>query len=594
MKIVLSNPLIVQVVSAGSRKMGHLAFRCVFLGVCLIGFLIVLARAETGTSSASLGELARAGAGLFANLSWIQVLLICLLGPLFTGGAITQQRHAQTLDVLLTTPMSNAQIVIGSLIGRLSFVLLLALGGLPFFLICRLYGGVTLGQILTSFGLAAAAALVTGSLAVAIGILWAGKNSAILVFYLISLAWLAMAFLEPLTQFRPVPGRCEVSWLTGIHPLLALSATFQGAQWPRVEELTGYSWPIRYYLARPALAFISLSLIGAGGFLGIASLMLRAAGGGRLITVCIRFGAFFRKVVPRIGKRGPPASRHPRSVWANSIAWREAVTRAGAGARGRLMRLIVLIAATTSIALLGAGLFGWIAPVHLDQWLAGTILVEFTGAVLLAGLAAATAITREKEARGLDLLIVTGLSTRYYLKGKLRGLAAFLIPLWAAPVGTIWLITAYQLVFGHIGFGAAGTRALVMPVMMAGYLSLACVVGMQVSLRSPNTIRANLIALALLLGGGLMLHGCIGPVLIDLPRLQTFLAPVSPYTLIPLVLAGQGKGIGLASGVRAGAGSPGMLLSGLAAATGLYLILFWAVYRNLVSNFTLVIRRQMR
>ncbi len=68
-----------------------------------------------------LAELAGTSAMLFQRMSYLQLMLVALLAPIFTAGAITQEKDSQTYDILLSTPLTNGQIVLGSLLSRLFF-----------------------------------------------------------------------------------------------------------------------------------------------------------------------------------------------------------------------------------------------------------------------------------------------------------------------------------------------------------------------------------------------------------------------------------------------------------------------------------------
>ena len=61
----------------------------------------------------------------FTWIAYLQIGLICILAPVFMGGAIAQEASPRTWEVLLTTPLGAAQIVLGNLFGRLFFVLAL-------------------------------------------------------------------------------------------------------------------------------------------------------------------------------------------------------------------------------------------------------------------------------------------------------------------------------------------------------------------------------------------------------------------------------------------------------------------------------------
>ena len=59
------------------------------------------------------------------------------MSPIFTAGAITQEKDSQTYDILLSTPLTNGQIVLGSLLSRLFFVISLLLTLFATFLVAR-------------------------------------------------------------------------------------------------------------------------------------------------------------------------------------------------------------------------------------------------------------------------------------------------------------------------------------------------------------------------------------------------------------------------------------------------------------------------
>ena len=75
--------------------------------------------AVTAPGGLSLRDLAAGSAGVFTILAMLQLILICLLTPCFMAGAISREANPRTWDILLSTPMSPLQIVLGNLFGRL-------------------------------------------------------------------------------------------------------------------------------------------------------------------------------------------------------------------------------------------------------------------------------------------------------------------------------------------------------------------------------------------------------------------------------------------------------------------------------------------
>src|SRR5699024_7090013 len=112
---------------------------------------------------------------------------------------------SQTYDILLSTPLSNGQIVLGSLLSRLFFIIALLAAGIPIFAITQIFGGVAMGDIALSFAIAAATAFITGALAMAIATFGVGTRRTLLSFYLFIAVYLVglylldgLAFLHPI------------------------------------------------------------------------------------------------------------------------------------------------------------------------------------------------------------------------------------------------------------------------------------------------------------------------------------------------------------------------------------------------------------
>lgn len=183
-RLVPANPIMVRVVYGQSRRIRHLWLR---IGYLVILFLVVLAvvigKITGAASSTPLNDLAKAFSDVFETVAYVQLGLMCFLAPVFTAAAITQERDAQTFNILLTTPMSNAQIVLGSLCSRLYFVIMLLLSGVPIFCITMIYGGVTLPVIFRSFAIAGATAVITGSIAITYAVMRVGTKKTIFTFY---------------------------------------------------------------------------------------------------------------------------------------------------------------------------------------------------------------------------------------------------------------------------------------------------------------------------------------------------------------------------------------------------------------------------
>src|SRR5690348_7933343 len=227
-RLVPANPILLRVVEAGGKRRRDLFVRCGYLALLILVVIVALVGRSAGTTN--LGELAKTSAKLFEEMSYLQLGLVALLAPIFTAGAITQEKDSQTYDILLATPLSNAQIVLGSLLSRLFFVIALLISGIPIFSVTQIFGGVQIESIAMSITIAAATAFITGALAMAIATFKVGTRRTIFSFYLFIVIYLVGIWLLDKWPWFHVMGpkmaggnqNAHISWFTGIHPFLAL------------------------------------------------------------------------------------------------------------------------------------------------------------------------------------------------------------------------------------------------------------------------------------------------------------------------------------------------------------------------------------
>src|SRR5262245_57809449 len=233
-RLIPANPILVRVVESGGKRKRDLLIRCAYLGILLFLVIFLLLQSAGSLAAARMTELSKQSAEIFYWMSYVQLFLVALLAPIFTAGAITQEKDSQTYDILLSTPLTNGQIVLGSLLSRLFFVIALLISGIPIFSITQIFGGVAISSIVTSFLIALATAFVTGALAMAIAVFKVGTRRTIFSFYLFIMLYLAIPLaLEKMGywQFqwnfdsaqKPIS---HISWFAGIHPFLALRVVF--------------------------------------------------------------------------------------------------------------------------------------------------------------------------------------------------------------------------------------------------------------------------------------------------------------------------------------------------------------------------------
>ena len=709
-RLIPANPILLRVVQTKSKRRFDLFVRCGYLGLLVAIVIFAIA----GNSTGNLDEMAKSSAQLFATLSYCQLALVCFLAPIFTAGAITQEKDSQTYDILLSTPLNNGQIVFGSMLSRLFFIVALLVSGIPIFSITQIFGGVAIRAIVQSFGIAAATAFITGALAMAIAVFKVGTRRTIFSFYMCIVVYLiGGVVLDQISYFHIALANgtiSDTSWWTSFNPILALKSIFnqKGYIPPDVAQLPAslQTWPIGYCLSNPAGFYTSLMFLLSFILVSPSIVLLRRLAQSQ--------GTLRGWVLQKLHISKGDRNRKPRSVWTNPIAWREARTKASA-ARATLMRygfiglglvgaLVLLVrfatfaapkysdyidtssynpvnqsltiyrpedphgamtlpidpapaidpnnadpsapapaASDKTLITLGndsvdfskiegrrlsvsfdtfknaagvpirwAGIHAYETPRLLSadlvrQFLLGASVIELAVILLIVTNAAASTVTREKEDGTLDLLLSTPITSRYYIWGKLRGLVSFVLPLIAVPVLSAGFFIVYD-IFRAIGNWDDPTfqwivfpEALVLlPLMLIIVSAFAAILGMHMSLRCRTTVMAVMLSVGTVIGlcGAL---GWCGWYLLQSPSgsvIGVIAGSFSPFTLMTMLIDPYhyaARAFGLDQAAETSTTQERVMVAVFTLiAVGAYTAIVWTMYKSMVKNFDMTIRKQSR
>lgn len=120
---------------------------------------------------------------LYIFVAAIEFVLLMFIVPAMTAGSISGERERQTLDLMLTTMMTPAQIVNGKLVASISTMILLVISSSPVLALVFVYGGVTLQDVAMLFLCYVTVALYAGSLGVCMSSLFKRSTLATVVSY---------------------------------------------------------------------------------------------------------------------------------------------------------------------------------------------------------------------------------------------------------------------------------------------------------------------------------------------------------------------------------------------------------------------------
>ena len=157
------------------RMRGRRAFIVLTLHVLLLALFAWMFQRLNEESLANLGSYggqaatyasASVGRGIFIGLMMLQTLMVAVLAPAATAGAISSEREHQTLELLAVTPISSLAIVLGKLFSALAWVFVLILASIPVTALVFVYGGVAPDDVLRAYIVLFATVIGLGSVGI--------------------------------------------------------------------------------------------------------------------------------------------------------------------------------------------------------------------------------------------------------------------------------------------------------------------------------------------------------------------------------------------------------------------------------------------
>jgi ABC-type transport system involved in multi-copper enzyme maturation permease subunit len=394
------------------RRSSHYAARAAAVGLLwTLGLTAWLATGGLGAEP-TLGQTARFGLLVFQVFTFVMLTLVIFFSALSAASAVAQEKDRRTFILLLLTDLTDPEIVLGKLLGSLLPIGLLLLSTLPALALLLLLGGITPEQVLYAWLILVATGIASGSLGGLIA-LWRDRTFQALALsvLLLVLYFIVVRSLGVLEYFAdPSPGASSVA------------RSLAAVDWATVQTALGPYQAL--------LAVLELGDTGAGltvalfvGVMLLWSVLLNAVGLWKLRVWNPGGEPIQQRETPEEEEEKDRAKAHAalgvvREVRGNPVLWREVRTRAY-GRRPLMVKLAyLLVTALICYAALAPVLAGSRMP-----FAAGYGLVPITIlSLLLVSAQSVTAITTERDGRTLDLLLVTDLSPKEFIFGKIVGI----------------------------------------------------------------------------------------------------------------------------------------------------------------------------
>ncbi|HML74097.1 MAG TPA: ABC transporter permease [Anaerohalosphaeraceae bacterium] len=168
----LIGPVFDKEMRVSSRRKRTYVLRSLYLLLLLLFVVLIWMEEIDRTSYANpiyqVSRMSEAGLIISTLIVWFQFVAAQIVLGISLSTSISDEIYSRTLGVMMTTPITSAQIVLGKLFSKFLIVLQLVLISVPMLAIVRIFGGIPWMYILSSLYLTITTALVVGS----IGLLW--------------------------------------------------------------------------------------------------------------------------------------------------------------------------------------------------------------------------------------------------------------------------------------------------------------------------------------------------------------------------------------------------------------------------------------
>jgi ABC-type transport system involved in multi-copper enzyme maturation permease subunit len=363
----------------------------------------------------NVGDLARFGSFVFQIFSLVQITLVLFFALLFAAGSVAQEKDRRTLILLLMTDLRDRELVLGKLWASLLIVAVLLAASAPVFVLVHSLGGVSLDQIAWSLAICASTALAAGSWGSLVAY-WREKTFQTLAISVLGTV-LFLGIVEAVISLAG-SGSDVGQWAAFLNPYRTLASILDP-----LGLSVGTESVAKVSALGPVLTMIALSVV----LNAVAIFRLRVWNPSRSV-----FEAAAASRVEALENQNAPV----REIWSNPVVWREICTRAY-GRKVFVIKLAYVVLAIfagfylSSTAGRGELVLGMISPVGFV--FVGLSLVS----LMLINAQAVTALTSERDSQTLELFLMTDVSAKEFIFGKLGGILYNTKELIVIPLGLV-------------------------------------------------------------------------------------------------------------------------------------------------------------
>jgi ABC-type transport system involved in multi-copper enzyme maturation permease subunit len=453
---MLIGPIFSRELVTAPRRSQHFVYRGVY-GTALFVLMCTAWLVLAGTQIIrGVGDMAKFGSILFTILAPLQLALLTFLAAMRAASAVALEKDKKTLILLLMTRLTNHELVLGKLLASLLDVIVMLITAAPIFMLLTLFGGVSPAQVARVLAVTLATMLAAGSLGSTIALARDKTFQALAMTALVLVIWMgAWEAVYALAGDVVMGGVAVKSIAAAASPIRAILVAAQ----PDRDVIPALEGVDTWFLI---VAFGIAALLN-----GVAMLRLRVWNPGREVMQRAPEGQAedasteeprtkeavgFSVEAARAGHvdaRVRAVNEKSRQVWDNPVLWREMCTWAY-GRKVLVIKAVYWVLFFMAVAAIYGSIRSGAAHLRASETIIPPVAYSLAPFMLISlvivNALAVTSITNERDGGSLDLLLVTDLTPREFLFGKMVGVAYVT---WEMVLAPLVLCIALRIVGGQ-------------------------------------------------------------------------------------------------------------------------------------------------
>ena len=435
-----------------------------------------------------VSRLAQTGKYIVTYIVWFQFCAAQLIAVVMLSNSISDEIYHKTLGVLITTPITSIQIVIGKLLSKLLQIILLLAISIPLLAIIRIFGGVPWNYIISSLSITLSSVLLISAVSLFYSI-FCRKAYTVIIFTVVTFLvlfalfpFLFVTFIEITNLDSQIP-HTLLNYIVIIpNPYIVFFFNYYSILNPG-QIGVGISYSLITYV-NSAISLISSFLLLIASIIIVRKTALRQASG--------QLRSYNKKktLKTKYGSTGNIKNSNIISVIGPAVFWKEMILPLR-----KQFRLLRIIGTVLFMLTLFYSYWFFSRKDAIQQ--SGIQIIYsliFMGlGTLFTIVISSVSITSEKESRSWPLLLTSTLTDSQIIIGKFYGIVSRCLPLWLLLIGHILFFYTVE----YIHFVAV---PLIL-ILVSWLISFLCCTGMYFSSIFKHTTTAvimNFILIALI------------------------------------------------------------------------------------------------